>query len=65
MPGYLGKAMTHFGHKKQTKSRTHHIPTKSPNKAQKLNMQTKKMNPPPQQRRDKICPGGGRDITIL
>ncbi len=33
--------------------------------AQKFNMQTKKTNPPPQQIRDKICPGGGGDITIL
>jgi hypothetical protein len=46
MPGYLGKAVTRFGHKNQTTSRTYHIPTKSPKAAQKFNTQTKKTNPP-------------------
>jgi hypothetical protein len=33
--------------KNQAKYKTHRTPTKSPNTAQKFNMQKMKMNPPP------------------
>jgi hypothetical protein len=66
MPGYLGKAIICFGHKKNKHNpELTTSPQNHPIRPNKIDTQTMKMDPPPQQGRDKICPGNDGDITIL
>jgi hypothetical protein len=45
MPGYVSKALLQFEHKKQTRFRTHRIPTTSQHMEPRSNMPSNRMNP--------------------